>query len=140
MRWRRNKGKNYLQEPGTKKAVTMYRYNNIIAHCYYIIDLSNILKPRYIRRAFDSPKEARLIIGAFLWGDFERFHIEDGYTLAKYQIKAYGKYLKSRVRRNLMQMKYDYPEHCITGQQRKDFRTMSRRRLREKWNKKLGTN
>ena len=103
---------------------------------YYIVDLRNLLKPRYIPKPFDSVQECIWIINARLGGDRKRFTIEQGKTILKYEIKAYQRYLRKEVSKAQLSLKYQYPTYRVTNQQKKDFRTIARRRMR-KWNQKL---
>lgn len=112
------------------------RWGLLIVHAYYIVDLRNILKPRYIPRPLSSRAEALSLINMFFNNDRKRFDVDTGKNIAKYRVKAYSKYLKNKITRRYLNLKYEYPIHRITHQQRKDFRTMARRRMRA-WKEKL---
>lgn len=103
---------------------------------YYIVDLRDILRPRYIPKPLSSVKEAVFIINCFLEGNHTRYVVETGKTIATYQIKPYRKFMRNIVRKSVIDLKYNYPVDCTTQQKKKDFRTMARRRMR-RWIEKL---
>lgn len=135
-RGRRKNYRNPLTEGVENKRRVFINWGLLVMDKYYIVDLINILKPRYIPKPLDSRQEARLIINCFLDGNYDRFTIETGKTIGKYGIKSYRTYLRSQVTKRMINLKYNYPSHRTTLQQKKDFRTMARRRMR-KWIEKL---
>jgi hypothetical protein len=137
IRGRSRNTKSALVEPGITQADIYRTWGLLVWNKYYIVDMINVLKPRYIIKPFDEHSEATNIINKFLSGNHKRFTIEQGKTIAKYRIIPYRKYLRGVISKKLLSLKYSYPVNCITNQQRKDFRTISRRRLRNKWLSKL---
>lgn len=136
VRGRRKNRVNPLTEGITNRQKKHRVWGLLVIDRYYIVDLKNILKPRYIPKPLFSRKEARFVINSFLDGDHDRFTIESGKTIAIYKIRAYRYFLRKKITKALLNLKYDYPVHCITPQQKKDFRTISRRRMR-RWLEKL---
>lgn len=135
-RKRRKNRRSPLLEGISSKRKRYQVWGLLVISKYYIVDLKNILNPRYIPKPLDSKKEGRFIINSILGGDTKRFYVELGETIAKYRIKPYRRYMKGIITKSFINLKYDYPPHRTTAQQKKDFRTISRRRMRA-WLKKL---
>src|SRR5690606_36219551 len=119
-----------------KVVTNLDKYNMVVAHCYYIVDISNILRPRYFSRAFMDKLEAENTIRLRFKGNFRDFKVELGTTIAKYGLRRHIKIQRKLIPLNLVDLKYSYPPERVTLQQRKDWRTLKRRKMRE-WMKKL---
>lgn len=128
-----------IREDGAKysKKLTYGKVKNrLVLHFYYIIDHTTILNPKYLPYPFLEEQEAWQKRNHIYGIDNPDYTVLLGADVFRYGLNKtpIGEHTIPAGFRNL---KYEYPLERVSDQQRKDWRTMKRRRMRE-WNKKLG--
>lgn len=89
---------------------------------WYILDFNNPLNPKVLGRFYESRLQAKGIIDNHFGGKYTHIIPISGSELISYFIKWDGI--------SMIIPKYDYPEDCITRQQKKTYRTQTRKRIR----------
>lgn len=96
---------------------------------YYIVDITELNKPELFRNDFKSLDEGVSVIRKYLKFDFKHYQVIKGEEAIKHKIK----FKESKFRVNFINVvKYDYPPERVTLQNKKTWRTIQRRKQKQK--------